>query len=108
MSPFSENVVTILIRSDTVRFSTVPRTVRSDTQLYDIVPGVFNTVQYGTPCNQNCVPATVPFSFVQGFKTSKHNNTHYKHKCLKKNCSRTPIIIPGIIELTKNDDPHLD
>ena len=78
MPPFSETLFKVPIRSDTVRFITVPRIVRSDTKLYDSVPGVFNTVQYGTPCNQDFVPVTVPFSFVQGLKTSKRNNTHYK------------------------------
>ena len=38
MPPFSETIVTVPIRANTVRFSTVPRTVRSDTELYDIVP----------------------------------------------------------------------
>ena len=54
MPPFSERVVTIPIRSDTVRFSTVTRIVRSDTELYDTVLGVLNALQYGTPCNGLC------------------------------------------------------
>ena len=107
MPPFSETVVTVPIRPDTVRFSTVTRTVRSDIKLYDTVPGVFNAVQYGTPYNQDYVPATVPFSFVQGFKTSTHNNTHFKNK-YKKKSSRAPLIVPRIIELPKDADPHLD
>ena len=78
MPQFLETVVTVPIRSDTVRFITVPRTVRSHKEMYDIVPSVFNTVHYGTPCDQDYVPVTVPFSFVQGLKTSKRNNTHYK------------------------------
>ena len=95
----SEIVVIVPIRSDTIRVSTVPRTilspsitvpniVRSPTEMYDIVPNVFNTVQYGTPCNTNCVPVTVPFSIVQGLKTSKRNNTHlrrlYETSTIKK------------------------
>ena len=78
MPPFSETIVTIPIRSNTVRFNTVPRNVRSDRELYNIVPSVFNAVQYGTPYNQDFVPITVPFSFVQGLKTSKRNNTRSK------------------------------
>ena len=61
MPQFSETTVTIPIRSDTVRFSTVARTVRSDTKMYDNVPGVFNIVQYGTQCNQDYIHVTVPF-----------------------------------------------
>ena len=61
MPQFLETIVTIPIRSDMVRISTVPRIVRSPVEMYDIVPGVFNTIQYGTPCNQDFVPITVPF-----------------------------------------------
>jgi hypothetical protein len=66
MLPSSETSITITIRSDTVRFGTVPRTVRSDTKLYDTVLGVFNAVQYGTSCNQDFEHVTVSVSFVQG------------------------------------------
>jgi hypothetical protein len=75
--------------------------------MYDSVLGVFNTVQYGTPCNKDSVHVTVPFSFVQGLKTSKRNNTHYKNK-YKKKLYPTPLIVPRIIELSKDIDPHLD
>ena len=76
--------------------------------MYDTVPGVFNTVQNGTPCiNQDCVHVTVPFSFVQGLKTYKRNNTHYKNK-YKKKFSSTPFIATRIIELFKDVDPNLD
>jgi hypothetical protein len=34
--PYSETLVTVPIRLETVRFCTVPRTVRFDTELYDI------------------------------------------------------------------------
>jgi hypothetical protein len=107
MPQFSETLVTTTICSDTVRFNTVPRIVRSDTKMYDNVPGVFNTVLHGTPCNQNYVPITVPFSFVQGLKTSKRNNTHLRNKC-NKNSSRTPLIVPRIIDQSKDVDPHRD
>ena len=52
--------------------------MRSNTELYDIVLGVFDAVQYGTPCYQDFVPITVAFSFVQGKKTYKRKNTHNK------------------------------
>ena len=107
MSQIPEIVVTLPIRSNTVRVSTVPRTVLSPTEMYHTVPGVPNTVQYSTPCNPDYVPITVPFSFVQGLKTSKRNNTHFKNK-YKKKFSRTPLIVPRIIELSKDVDPHLD
>ncbi len=84
MPPFSETLVIEPMRSNTVRFSTVPRTVRSDTKLYNTVPNVFDAVQYGTPCNPDFVPIMAPFSFVEGLKISKHNNTRYKSK-YKKN-----------------------
>jgi hypothetical protein len=84
MPPSLETVVILPIRLDTVRFSTVTRIVRSDTELYDVVSGVVNAVQYGTPCNQDYVPVTVPFSFVQGLQTFKRNNTHYKNKYKRK------------------------
>ena len=105
MSQIPEIVVTVPIRLNTVRVSTVPRTVLS--KKYHTVPGVSNTVQYSTPCNPDYVPVTVPFSFVQGLKSSKRNNTHFKNK-YKKKFSRTPLIVPRIIELSKDADPHLD
>ena len=95
------------IRSDTVRFSTLPRTTRSDTERYNNAPSVFDAVQYGTPCNPNFVPITVPFSFVEGSKSSKRNDTHFKNKYNKK-FSRTPLIVPRIIEPSKDVDPQLD
>ena len=96
MPQFPETLFTVAIRSDTVRFNAVQHTVRSPTDRYDNVPSVFSTVQYGTPCNQNSVPITVPFLFVEGLKTSKRNNTHFKNK-YKKIFSRTPLIVPRII-----------
>jgi hypothetical protein len=107
MPPFSEKLVTIPIRSDTVRFGTAPRTIRSDIEFYNIVPCVFDAVQHGTSSNLDFVPITVPFSFVEGLETSKRNNTHFKNK-YKKKFSRTPSIVPRIIELSKDADPHLD
>ena len=104
--PFSETVVTLPIRLDTVRFSTVRCIVRSDTELYNNVLGVFYAVQYGTPCNPDFVPIAVPFSLVEGLKYSKRNNTHYENKYNKKN--RTPLIVPRIIEPSKDVDLHLD
>jgi hypothetical protein len=68
---------------------------------------VFNALQYGTPRYQDFVHVTVPFSFVQRLKTSKRNNTHYKNK-YKKKFSRTPLIVPRIVEFSKDDYPHLE
>jgi hypothetical protein len=107
MPPFSGPSVTIPIRSDTVRFGTVPRIVRSDIEMYNTVPSVFDVVQYGTPCNPDFVPIMAPFSFVEGLKTPKRKNTHYKNK-YKKKSSRTPLIVPRIIERSKDAYPHLD
>ena len=64
----SETIVTVPIRVDTVRFSTVLGIVRSDTKMYDNLPSMFDAVQYGTPCNQDSIHVTVPFLFVQGLK----------------------------------------
>jgi hypothetical protein len=108
MPLFLETLVTVPVRSNTVRFGTVPRTVRSDIEMYDIVPCVFDGVQYGTPCIQDCVHVTVPFSFVQGIKNYKRNNTHFKHKYLKEKFSRIPLIVLRIIEIYMDVDPHLD
>ena len=75
--------------------------------MYNIVPVVFDAVQYGTPCNPDFVSITVSFSFVEGLKTYKRNNIHDKNKHKKKS-SRTPLIVPRIIELSKDANPHLD
>jgi hypothetical protein len=82
MPQVSETVVTIPIRSDFVRYDSVSSDVRSDVVLYDNVPHQecamfiqiistqvpYRTVYYGTTCNPNFVPSTVPLSFVQGLK----------------------------------------
>ena len=54
------------------------------------------------------VPLTVPLTFVQGLKPSKRSNTHCKNKYKKKKIPRTPLLVPRIIELSKDVDPHLD
>ena len=48
MPPFSEKLVTVPIRLDTVRIGTVQRTIRYDIELYNTAPDVFDAVQYGT------------------------------------------------------------
>ena len=82
MPQVSETIVTVPIRSDLVRYDSVSSDVRSDTMLYDNVPYLecamfiqiistqvpYRTVHYGTACNPNCVPSTVPLSFVHGLK----------------------------------------
>ena len=55
MPLFLETSVAIPERLDTVRLSTVPRTARSNTELYDTEPGVFDAVRYRTPCIQDSI-----------------------------------------------------
>ena len=83
MPQVSETVVTVPIRSFSARCDTESRVVRSDIVLHDIVPGVRNvhtkrkgTVQYGTSCYQDFVPATVPLSFVRGLKRCNLDYVH--------------------------------
>ena len=57
----------------------------------------------------NYVPTTVPPSFVQGLSTPKRNNSGLRNKYSKmRKLSRTPIVVPRIIEYSKDADPHLD
>ena len=63
-----EGIVTVPIRSNMVRFSSVPHIVRSNTEMYGTVPSVFDAIQYGTPCNQDFVPITVPFHSCKDLK----------------------------------------
>ncbi len=123
LSPPNMSLVmeTVPIRADSVRHNTVPDVVRSDTPRYDTVP--YNTVpnayhleliypstvQSNNILNTILVPLTVPLTFVQGLKPSKRKNTHIKNKHLKKkNFPRTPLLVPRIIELSKDANPHLD
>ena len=112
---------TVPIRADSARHGTVPNFVRSsthqyDTVLYSTVPDANHLeliypsmVQSKNSLNSTSVPLTVPLTFVQGLKTPKRKNTHFKNKYLqKKNFPRTPLLVPRIIELSKDADPHLD
>ncbi len=68
-----------------------------------------SNVQSKNILNSILVPLTVPLTFVQGLKSSKRKNTHFKNKYLKKKkFPRTPLLVPRIIELSKDADPHLD
>ena len=104
-----------------VRHDTVPNFVRSGTPQYGTVPYSTvpdanhleliypSTVQSKNSLNSISVPLTVPLTFVQGLNTPKRKNTHFKNKYLKKkNFPRTPLLVPRIIELSKDADPHLD
>ena len=102
-----ETKVTTPTRADTVRFSNVPRIVRSDAEIYGTILGVFDALHYGTPCNQDYVHVTAPFSFLQGLNSSKRSNSHLRNKYNKKH-SRTPLIVPNIIDQYKDVDPHRD
>ena len=67
-----------------------------------------STVQSKSILSTILVPLTVPLAFVQGLKPSKRSNTHCKNKYKKKKFPRTPLLVPRIIELSKDADPHLD
>ena len=84
-----------------------PGAVHSDTVQKDCRTG---TQEYGTLSNFNYLPATVPPSFVQVLSTPKRNNSGLRNKYIKmRKLSRTPIIVvPMIIEYSKDVDPHLD
>ena len=101
------NIVSDVVRSGTPRYGIVP---------YNIVPNAIHLelihpsiVQSKNILNSIHVPLTVPLTFVQGSKSSKRKNTHFKNKDSKeKNYPRTPLLVPRIIELSKDADPHLD
>ena len=78
---------TVPVRSDSVRHGTVPNNVRPNTTRYGTVPYANHrefiypgTVQSSKNLNTIIVPLTVSLAFVQGFKPSKRNNTHFKNK----------------------------
>ena len=107
---------TVPIRYDSVHYNTVSDVERSGTTHYGTVPDANHfellypsTLQSDKFLNTILVPLTVPLAFVQGLKPSKRNNTHLKNKYLKKRkFPRTPLLVPRIIELSKDVDPHLD
>ena len=118
MSLFME---TVPIRADSARHDTVPGFVRSGTPQYGIVPyGTVpdaiqleliypSTVQSKNSLDSIPVPLSTPLTFVQGLKSPKRKNTHCKNKYKKRNTfPRTPLLVPRIIELSKDADPHLD
>ncbi len=112
---------TVPIRTDSVRHNTVSNVVRSGTPRYGTVPYNIepnanhleliypSIVESKNSLNSMYVPLTVRLPFVQGLKTPKRKNTHFKIKYLKKKkFPRTPLLAPRIIELSKDADPHLD
>jgi hypothetical protein len=114
-------IETVPIRADSARHDTVPDFVRSGKPQYGIVPYSTvpdanhleliypSTIQSKSMLSTILVPLTVPLTFVQGLKASKRSNTHCKNKYKKKNTfPRTPLLVPRIIELAKDADPHLD
>ncbi len=89
MSLFME---TVPIRADSAQHATVPdlyvpvhlSTVLYRTILYQtqIIWNLFILARYSQKKNLNSisVPLTVPLTFVQGLKTPKRKNTHFKNK----------------------------
>ncbi len=64
---------------------------------------------YDTLSKLNYVPATVPPSFVQGLYIPKRTDSCLRNKYTKKrNLSRTPLVVPRIIDHSKDANPHLD
>jgi hypothetical protein len=107
---------TVSISSDSVHYNTVSDIVRSGTTRYGTVPDANHfeliypsIVQSVRILNTIFVPLTVPLALVQGLTLSKRNNTHFKNKYLKKRkFPRTPLLVPRILEISKDVDPHLD
>ena len=87
---------TVPIRADSVRHDTVPDFVRSGIPQYGSVPYSTvpdanhleliypSTVQSKSILSTIPVPFTVPLTLVQGFKTSKRSNTHFKNRYKRK------------------------
>ena len=107
--------VTVPIRSNTVQHhvppSESPSTVYSDnvpdTNLTN--PHRTNTEDYSTLSNLDYVPVMVPPSFVQGLNMPKRTDSCLRNKYKqKRKLSRTPIVVPRIIECAKDANPHLD
>jgi len=136
-SHISELAAAVPIHSNSIQHGTVPLSESPNTAQYVIVPKVaFTTfdhtdvVQYGTSSNQDLLTVTIPIrlkyvqfdtsnsvppceivspSFVQGLYMPKRNDSCLRNKYTKKiKLSRTPLIVPSIIDHSKDDNPHLD
>jgi hypothetical protein len=70
---------------------------------------VTDTEKYGTLYNLDYLSVTVPPSFVQVSIMPKRTDSCLRNKYTKKRkISRTPIVIPRIIDHFKDANPHLD
>ena len=68
-----------------------------------------NIEDYGTLSKLDYVSFMVPPSFVQGLNMPKRTDSCLRNKRTKKRkLSRTPIVVPRIIEHSKDANPHLD
>ena len=68
-----------------------------------------NTEDYGTLSKLEYVHVMVPPSFVQGLIMPKRTDSCLRNKYTKKRTlSRTPIVVPRIIDHSKDANPHLD
>ena len=64
---------------------------------------------YSTLSKLDYVHVTVPPSFVQGLIMPKRIDSCLRNKYTKKRkLSRTPIVVPRIIDHSKDANPHLD
>ena len=100
------------VRNGTVPCNTSPYHLAQRTVQYDTVPKLPISisdypflVRYGRDFPE---PSTVPLTFVQGLKPYNRKSTHSRNKFTKKKISRTSLIVPRIIEHSKDVDPHLD
>ena len=137
ISPVSELVVTVPVRSSPLPYGTVPLSESPKPAQYVTIPNATftipnrtDTIQYGTIQDQNFAPVTVPVrlnslqldtcnsvpphntvpsSFVQGLNIPKRTDSclRNKYKQMRK-LSRTPLVVPRIIECAKDANPHLD
>ena len=122
-------VVTIPIRPNPLQYDDVPLSKSPYSAHYVTVPEITSTIHYGTSFNQDLVSVTVPIplnsvqfdtcnivpvydivppSFVQGLYMPKRTDSCLRNKYTKKEKkSRTPLIVPRIIDHSKDVDPHL-
>ena len=110
--------VPVPIRSNSVQYDIVPPFVSLNAVHSHTVPentqtnlhGTSTGIQkYDTLSKSNYVPATVPPSFVQGLYIPKRTDSCLRNKYTKKRkLSRTSLVVPRIIDHSKDANPHLD
>ena len=114
---FTPVTVPVPIRSNSVQCATVPPFISPDAVLSHTVPenthinlhGISTGVQiYDTLSNLQDVPATVPPSFVHGLFIPKRTDSCLRNKYMKKRKLSRTLVVPRIIEYSKDADPHLD